>query len=906
MNIVISKSYWLIGASELALLVAPLATFAQTVPPASTDQATPQLEEIVVQGYRKSLETAAAIKENADQIVDAIVAEDIGKLPDSTGAESLARVPGVSVERLNGEAANIRVRGLPDLTTTYNGREIFTAEGRSVALQDFPSGTISRFDVYKTGSANLIEGGIAGAIDVRSRKPFDFKGARAAGGVTGLGWRQSDKLGLDANMLLSNRWNTGIGEIGVLLEGSYTDNNFVDSYRTNNPTIQLRPASSTYPGGRYPAVVTFEYPTSMRQRPSASTAIQWRPTETLEVYADFLFQGFRGRGESRALQVQAGTAATISDVTYCDGSTTLICQMTATGGNPVSAYQVGQWSGTDTYQSGIGFKWNVGEAKVTGDVAWTDSTFTSTNFQMNTQTNVIPTRIFNFDDSSGGGGGNAQVLGVDLMDPASWRMTGYTENGSQAHGESYQGRLDADIPIALSIFDSLQAGIRYSDRDSETESYPATNYVAPATTAAQRDALQFTALPLDYAYVHSAFAGDSSNHPTTWVSPTRRSVIENEDLIRALTGRPTGFPTRVPQYSANEKSEAAYLQVHYELDAGSLPLDGQIGVRVVRTSDEVDGVLTVGTTTPTPYSRDNEYTDVLPNFSVRARITPELQARLAFTKTRTRPSFGQLNPTLTVNGTATCSNPADTTTCYRTANGGNPELEPIESTNYDASLEYYFSRSGSATIQLFRRDVDGFINNTTRFIDDPQLGRLNINSPENGQSGRIDGVEVGYRTFLEIQSLPAWTRNLGVLANYTYLDHGSELSPAAAATLPGRQPITNTSTHLANASVFYENQTFSLRASYNYRSHYLTYSAVTDPAVTGTQPTLPTKEEGRGTLDISGGYNLTEQLSVNFNVANLLGNPARNSRIFNTQGDSYPWQVRYLETVYRLGIRFRY
>lgn len=904
----ISKSYWLIGASELALLVAPQTTFAQTAPPAAAanQQEAPQLEEVVVQGFRKSLEDAQAIKENADQIVDSIVAEDIGKLPDSTGAESLARVPGVSVERLNGEAASVRVRGLPDLTTTYNGREIFTAEGRSVALQDFPAGTISRFDVYKTGSANLVEGGIAGAIDVRSRKPFDFNGARVAGGVTGLHWRQSEKSGLDANLLLSNRWDTGIGEFGILVEGSYTDNNFVDSYRTNNQTIQLRSASGTYPRARYPAVVTFEYPTSMRQRPSASTALQWRPNANLELYADFLFQGFRGRGESRALQVQAGTGANISDVTYCEGSTDLICQMTATGGNPVSAYQVGQWSGTDTYQSGTGFIWKVGEAKLTGDVAWTDSTFTSTNFQMNSQTNTIPTRVFNFDDPSGGGGGNAQVLGIDLSDPASWRMLGYTENGSQAHGESYQGRLDADIPVTLSIFDSLQTGIRYSDRDAETESYTLASVIAPAGTAAQLAALQFTALPLEYENVHSGFHGDSSNHPTTWISPIRRSVIENEDFIRTLSGRAAGFPTRVPQYSANETSEAAYLQAHYELDVGSLPVDGQIGVRVVRTTNEVNGILTVGTATPTPYTRDNEYTDVLPNFSVRARLTPELQARLAFTKTRTRPGFGSLNPTLTVGGTTICSDPSDTTSCYRTASGGNPELQPIESTNYDASLEYYFSRSGSATIALFRRDVEGFINNTTRFIDDPLLGRLNISSPENGQSGRIDGVEVGYRTFLQISSLPAWTRNLGMLANYTYLDHGSELSPTAAATLPGMQPITNTSSNLANASVFYENRTFSLRASYNYRSHFFTYGAVTDPAVTGTQPTLPTREEGRGTLDLSGSYNPTEHMSVTFNVANLLADPARNSRTFNTLGQSYPWQVRYLETVYRLGVRFRY
>ncbi|WP_369062336.1 TonB-dependent receptor [Caulobacter sp. 73W] len=903
----ILKSYLLIGASGLALLMAPQMASAQSASASAAAQDEPQaVEEIVVQGFRASLETSQAIKQNSDEMIDSIVAEDIGKLPDVTGAESLARVPGVSVERSGGEAASVRVRGLPDLTTTYNGREIFTAEGRSVALQDFPSGTIARFDVYKTGAANLIEGGIAGLIDVRSRKPFDFKGARVAGGVTGLHWRQSDRTGFDANLLLSNRWDTSIGEIGVLVEGFYTDNNFADPGRVNNQTIQLRPATATFPGARYPAVVTFEYPSATRWRPAGQAAVQWRPNEALELYGDFLYQGFRGRGRSRALQVQAGSAATISDVTYCEGSSTLICEMTATGGNPVGAYQVGQWSGTNTYQGGGGFIWKAGQARIKGDVAYTDSTFTSTNFQMNTQTNQTGTRIFNFDDQDGGGGGSAQVLGINLLDREAWRMTGYAENGSQAHGTSLQGRLDADIPLELSIFDMLQVGVRYSDRDAEVENYNTGNINAPAGTPAQLAALQFANLPLEFRNVPAGFKGDDSNHPTTWLSATRESVIQYMDLIRTLSGRATGMPLRVPQYTSNEESYAAYAQVHYGFDLGSVPVDGQIGLRAVRTKTSLDGTVTVGTTTPTPYSRSNEYDDFLPNVSARFKLTPELQARLSFTKTRTRPSFGQLNPTLTIGATTNCTDPSNPATCFRTATGGNPDLQPIESNNYDASLEYYFSRSGSATIQVFRRDVDGFINNRTRIINDPELGPLNINSPENGQKGRIQGVEVGFRTFLRTDFLPSWTNNLGVLGNYTYLDHGSELSQAVAATLPGQQPITNTSKHLANASVFYEDKKVSLRASYNYRSWFQTYAAVTDPAVTGTQPTLPMREEGRGVVDLSGSFNPTPQVSVFFNVANALGNPARNARQFNVQGDSYPWQVRYLESVYRMGLRFRY
>ena len=338
---------FLIGVSALALAVTPSVAAAQAAPAPSLSagkEAAPA--DIVVQGYRQSLETAQAIKRNSNEIVDSVVAEDIGKLPDWSAAESLARITGVSVERSGGEASAVRVRGLPDLTTTYNGREIFTAEGRSVALQDFPAGTISRIDVYKTGAADLIEAGIAGEIDVRSRKPFDFKGLRVAGGVTGLHWTQSQRIGASANLLVSDRWKTGIGEIGLLVQGSYTDNNFVEAYRTDNLTIQKRGQPPV--GGRYPADVTIEYPSSTRWRPNAGAVLQWRPSADLEFYGDFLYQGFRGRGESRALHINAGSNAAASNITYCKGSTDLICQVTLTGPNAPTGYQVGQWSGTNT------------------------------------------------------------------------------------------------------------------------------------------------------------------------------------------------------------------------------------------------------------------------------------------------------------------------------------------------------------------------------------------------------------------------------------------------------------------------------------------------------------------------------------------------------------------------------
>jgi outer membrane receptor protein involved in Fe transport len=193
-------------------------------------------------------------------------------------------------------------------------------------------------------------------------------------------------------------------------------------------------------------------------------------------------------------------------------------------------------------------------------------------------------------------------------------------------------------------------------------------------------------------------------------------------------------------------------------------------------------------------------------------------------------------------------------------------------------------------------------------VIDSEFGRLTINRPQNGGKGRITGIEAGFSTFLRVPWLPEWARNFGVLANYTYLDHKSELAPTLAVTLPGMQPLSGVSKHLVNLSAFYENRWFSTRVSYNYRSDFIvSYNQVADPAFNNALgPTLPITEDGRGTLDLSSSVTPVENVTLSFNVTNLLGQAATNSRVFNSQGQSYPWQTRFLETVYRLGVRFRF
>lgn len=215
------KRIGFLATASLAALVIAAPAAAQEAPAATPEAEEPAANEIVVTGYRAALGSAAAIKRNSDSIVDAIVSEDIGKLPDNNAAESIARVTGVTVLRYNDEAGDILVRGLPDVATTFNSREFFTADDRKLHLQDFPAGVAAGIEVYKSGTADLIEPGLAGLVNLRSRRPFEVRDTEIAGEIRASYNDQSQAFDPSGNLLLTKRWDTPIGEVGALINFSY-------------------------------------------------------------------------------------------------------------------------------------------------------------------------------------------------------------------------------------------------------------------------------------------------------------------------------------------------------------------------------------------------------------------------------------------------------------------------------------------------------------------------------------------------------------------------------------------------------------------------------------------------------------------------------------------------------------
>ena len=593
------------------------------------DPATPEdeSEAIVVTGIRRSIESAQAIKRDSEAILDSIVAEDIGKLPDITASASLARVPGVQVLRRAGEADAVQVRGLPDISTTYNGRDIFTAEGRFVAVQDFPAGQVAALEVYKSSTANLLEGGIGGQINVRGRRPFDFqKGITAFGALNGVHFHQVQDFMVNGNALLSGRWDTGIGEVGALVSVAYAETEFLDSTRETAQFIEfgvpvagapgtIRRANSDFFNGavnerddpnvvRYPDSAAIFYGRGDRYRPSVTAALQWKPTPDLEFYVDGLFQGYRAEDSNRFLFVPLFGAAQITNVVLQEDNPGQVQSATFTNPFRPDGFQSAAKVKTDTYQIAGGAIWTPGRLRLAADIAYTDSTFTVRNTNIDyafARSGIVDV---DFDIQRGAGGPVFSFRDLDTTDPANYIWRGLFDERLKARGKDIQARLDAQYETGFDFLPRIDAGVRFADR--KIERLRGDDFVGnfPIEVLNRR---RLDSLPgIELALVEPGFAFDNLQTLRVFLTPTYDSIRGNAQALRDLVN---SFPQReirdqqdvclqpntpiatcpldqiefrntfdsggaryepLQTFTGDEKSYAGYLQAKYELELGEI------------------------------------------------------------------------------------------------------------------------------------------------------------------------------------------------------------------------------------------------------------------------------------------------------------------------------------------------
>ena len=865
----------LLGSSVLILFAGSVA--AQSAASATT-KSNDELTEVVVTGVRASVVSALNDKKDSDQLRDSIVAEDIGKLPDNNVIEALQHVTGVQISRNAAEATQLLIRGLPDIETLLNGREIFTSTGRFITLQDIPAELLARVDVDKSAKADDIEGGIAGVVDVRLHRPFDFAGTEVAGTLREVHSTLSHHNDPAASLLGSTRWSTDIGDFGVLADVSYIRDHYKEEILDNyisSQSIQPVPGS-TGPGGIafIPLTQGGQSINGDRERSSANLAFQWSPNANTEVFAEGFYTRFRNPNNDDFFVGLPWIGANPATATVFPGTDEV---KTLTGGGYELTSDQSFVPKTDTYQVASGVKWNNGNLTLSSEVDYTNSKFTQEGIILDTQYNP-PTYIADF-NYHGTGTTFMSVPGFNLNDPSQFFIRQFYDQWQEQSGNEIDWRGDLNFKLDnVTGLKSIDAGLRFGDRFARNRADNPGGHdclgnppvVAPACFVA------LSALPgVAYHATQGSIFGGAFGL-TSWTDADPNWLINNAGYLRQQFGlsatgaRPDADPTQ--SFDDREKSYAAYVKANFAFDFGSHPLIGNIGLRAVRTDASMAGFtsVTTDTTTITPVETDKSTWDWLPSLNARLTLADDLFLRFAASKTVTHPTFAQLDPGLSLS--------ASTATLLGSGTAGNPNLSPERSANADLSLEYYFRPQSALTGAVFYRNIDGYIQNG---ITPQTIGGIvyQVTEPTNAPAGHIEGAEVGYTQFFDF--LPGLFSGLGMQANATYV----------------QGEFQNISKWSYNLVGIYEKGPVSFRVAYNWRDGF-----DVGPAPGGGMQPQEIFSKSQPWLDLSASYKIVERVTLTFDATNLLNSYYQD--YFGSQAD-YPRDTRRFDQTYSLGVRFK-
>ena len=841
-------------------------------------------EDIVVTGFRRSLQDSAATKRRANSIVDVISAEDVGKFPDNNVAESLSHLPGVTVDHQFGEGEQVSIAGVePALNRILiDGHSIASADwggnpsdrsSRSFNYSLLSPEIISQAVVYKTPEARLQEGAIGATVDVVTRKPLDLK-PNTITATGGYEYNDRSKRGSPRGSVLYS-WHNDAGTFGILGSVSF-DREYlaragvaVYGYMTGDTFFQHDPktgvllrdadnqplpqrAGLQVTGGSYndlltarlPAFLAHEYFQQTRQRIGFSGAVQFKPTDNLTItgtglvirgnYDNYSNSEYSYNVRGNLLQSATITNGLITSATFAPGTGT---NWTGELDTNFRRTRVKNDGGT------LMFDWDYAGWKVTGNAGYTRASGGKN-----------PEYLLNFRTLQGftvGASGRDTLLNwqYPASDATRWVSTSPGEShlqtepavmtatngagfyGAQIGGIDHSentvdqekfGQLDVTREADWGPITAILFGARFSDHDNRQTTHGGATFTNNAFTLA--DLGSFT---LDT----SLYDGLSANG-----NATPYATISKENAIKALNAPGTLNVTRSLDtgsfFKVNEKIATAYLQANFE--AGKFR--GNIGGRFVHTKDTSSYYLTSNNVTQLVVAPrdDNRF---LPSFNVAYDAGPGVVLRLAAAKVIARARYSQLAGALSLD---------DTT---RTGSGGNPDLKPYAATNFGLSAEWYFTKSGYVSGEIFYRDITNYISNQN--VTQRRLNALTgqtldyaISTPINGGKAKVTGFSLSLQTPLAY--------GFGIMANYTFADADTGING---------QGLPYLSRNTYNIVPYFESGPFQVRVSYNYRSKYF--------YVFGRLSSADYTDAYRE-LDLSASYNLTKNITLTANASNLL------------------------------------
>ena len=883
------------GASALAVMAASVAGGAYAQSAETQDEPATQVDEIVVTGFGASLQGAINAKRRESGVVDVIKAEDIADFPDLNLAESLQRVPGVTISRANGEGRQISVRGLGSEYTRVrvNGMEAIATTGgtvnsggtnrsRGFDFNMFASELFNSLTVRKSASADVEEGSLGATVDLQTARPFDYREPTVVMGVQA----SYNDLARDVKprftLLASNTWMDG--KFGALFSAAYEERHILEeganitrwtfgganggfnpSSTLNGYTIGQINNTNTSTALYHPRIPSYVQYDHNTERLGLTGSLQFKPDDQTTLTLDVLYSDVKSTRDEAQLQA----------IGFSRGGTgkpqTIIRSGTVDGRNIVQgvfdAVDVRSQSAHDELET------HFQQYTFTATRNWTDrfrSGFIG-GYSRSEFTNPVST-IVTFDRANTNGFSYDFTsrmpkfdFGFDLTNPANWSMINGTSEvrirpnavtNTFTTAKAY-GEWDANEHI------TLKAGLDYRrfgfDSSGQTRT---TETVVQTLTAAQL---------ADVSRVFSGFGrnlGLPGGVATSWLAPDLNKFISTYNIysntgIYAISDQTN--QARGQNVTVHENDIGAYFQADFRFDAFGLPWRGDAGVRYILTEQYSDGYALVGSAIQLARAR-RDYDMWLPSANLAVDLTDDLVARVSAAQTISRPSLGSLTPgsDISIQGS------------NLSVSSGNPNVMPTKSDNVDVSLEWYPDADSLFSVGVFYKKINTLVQTLPQDLPFNQTGLplslldgtgvlptalFRTTQPINTDGGNLTGFEINAQKRLSF--LPGWMENFGVQANYTFVDSKVEYRTSPLPNTPViEETLLGLSKNAANFTLYYETDKFSIRGSAAYRQGYLTQVPGNDGnSVHGTNETM--------NFDMQASYNISDKLKVSIEGINL-------------------------------------
>lgn len=899
-----------------------------------------EIEVIQVKGFRTSVIKSLNEKRFGDTVSESISADDLGALPDQSIADALTRLPGVTAVRTGGQASGLNIRGLDGdfVFATLNGHEQVTTGGkRAIEFDQYPSELISQAAVYKTPKASLIEGGVAGTVELKTADPLKNDkdqsfNINARGSFNDRADEISDAEQYGNRLSLAYQGKFLEDTLGVAVGYAHLYQPYVASQFIG---LRFNDDKKDVNGDGVTEAISEGFELQQKggddTRDGYMAAIHWQPSDSLSVKGDLFHSKFTSENFARGFRVKSLKNGTISDAVVENGSMTGGTVSTdGTDNFAVFVINDNDSKYSELTSGSLNLEWNNGGAlTVAADVSYSkaDGEFVNGG-----------TRAVLYDDL-GNEVRSAESVTYQLngLSPADISFTndytntstlGLKEVGMWPYNQQNDliaYKLDFNYVLDTSFVSSVDFGVRYAEREFNAQRSQAGYGFEFGKNPNNQPVLT---LNDDMTKVVD-FGGELAGYPS-FLAIDFNKAIELVNAQLAATGQSPFTPTAnwsnnwtmIQSGAVNEDVLAGYVQANLDFDIGDVKVTGNLGVRVVHTDQSSTGLQQVGYglgeaitdelgVVSTDYIRNKvgkTYTDYLPSLNLTFHLTENDQLRFAAASVMSRPPIDKLKSGM---GSWYDDSATPGYKKYNAWGNTSPLLDPFYADQYDLSYEHYFEESeGAVVVALFYKDIKSFINNFTiqpfdfeanGFIVPDTIIDNGVEFPvvknegqyqtaiNNDKGGYIRGIELGYTQVFDF--LPSPLDGLGFTGSYSYSDSEVEFTTD----LSGSNltiPLPGLSENVLNTTLFYTLDGFDTRVSMRYRSSYVSEQVAVESQLAFF--------DAETIVDYQASYALDNGLKFLFQINNLTDEP--NKTYFGEEHQT--GTIQYFGRQYFLGLTY--